>query len=59
MTVASRTVRSVSFAAILGLSLGVSAPGALAMETTVLAQGAPAGQGSQANKANIDFTKTG
>lgn len=59
MTVASRTVRSVSFAAILGLSLGVSAPGALAVETTVLAQGAPAGQGTQANKANIDFTQKG
>ncbi|MDK4311920.1 SpaH/EbpB family LPXTG-anchored major pilin [Corynebacterium accolens] len=59
MTVASRTVRSVSFAAILGLSLGVSAPGALAVETTVLAQDTPAGQGAQANKANIDFSKTG
>lgn len=59
MTVASRTVRSVSFAAILGLSLGVSAPGALAVETTVLAQEAPAGQDTQAKKANIDFTQKG
>lgn len=53
MTVVSRTVRSVSFAAIIGLSLGVSAPGAFAADPTEIAQS------DGVNKANIDFGKTG
>ena len=48
----SRTARSVTFAAIAGLALGVSAPGALAQENPGAEQGA-------VNKANIDFTKKG
>ncbi|MHC2547869.1 SpaH/EbpB family LPXTG-anchored major pilin [Corynebacterium hesseae] len=48
----SRTARSVAFAAIAGLALGVSAPGALAQENPGAEQGA-------VNKANIDFTKKG
>lgn len=48
----SRTARSVAFAAIAGLALGVSAPGALAQENPGTEQGA-------VNKANIDFTKKG
>ncbi|VEH73760.1 SpaH/EbpB family LPXTG-anchored major pilin [Corynebacterium segmentosum] len=53
MAVTSRVVRSVSCAAIIGLSLGVSAPGALAQDTEAVAQAGPV------NKANIDFTKQG
>lgn len=47
----SRTARSVTFAAIVGLSLGISAPAAVAqdMETSAVS----------VNKANIDFSKTG
>ena len=48
----SRTARSVTFAAIVGLSLGISAPGALAQENAGTEQGA-------VNKANIDFAKKG
>lgn len=48
----SRTARSVAFAAIAGLALGVSAPGALAQENPGAEQGA-------VNKANIDFAKKG
>lgn len=48
----SRTARSVAFAAIAGLALGVSAPGALAQENPGVEQGA-------VNKANIDFAKKG
>lgn len=48
----SRTARSVSFAAIVGLSLGISAPGALAQEDSAVEQGA-------VTKANIDFAKKG
>ncbi|WP_066512042.1 SpaH/EbpB family LPXTG-anchored major pilin [Corynebacterium sp. CMW7794] len=48
----SRTARSVAFAAIAGLALGVSAPGALAQDNPGAEQGA-------VNKANIDFTKKG
>lgn len=47
----SRTARSVTFAAIVGLSLGVSAPGALAIAEEAQAAGVV--------KANIDFDKTG
>ncbi|MHC9725773.1 hypothetical protein ACNQTW_07275 [Corynebacterium diphtheriae] len=47
----SRTARSVTFAAIVGLSLGVSAPGAFAQDERpqVVAQAS----------GNIDFTKEG
>ena len=48
----SRTARSVTFAAVVGLSLGISAPGALAEEAPAVEQGA-------VNKANIDFSKKG
>lgn len=47
----SRTARSVTFAAIVGLSLGVSAPGAFAQTDGV--------QVADVAKANIDFNKTG
>ncbi|ODS19345.1 fimbrial assembly protein [Corynebacterium diphtheriae] len=47
----SRTARSVTFAAIVGLSLGISAPGAFAQAEGV--------QAADVNKANIDFSKTG
>ncbi|MBG9345391.1 fimbrial assembly protein [Corynebacterium diphtheriae] len=47
----SRTARSVTFAAIVGLSLGVSAPGAFAQTDGV--------QVADVAKANIDFKKTG
>lgn len=50
----STTLRSVTFAAIAGLSLSLAAPGAIAApEVTTLAQA----QGP--SKANIDFTKKG
>ncbi|HCD4227359.1 TPA: SpaH/EbpB family LPXTG-anchored major pilin [Corynebacterium striatum] len=48
----SHTARSVAFAAIAGLALGVSAPGAIA----VAQEGS---QVQQVQKANIDFSKTG
>lgn len=48
----SRTARSVAFAAIAGLALGVSAPGALAQEN-------PGAEQPAVNKANIDFNKKG
>lgn len=49
----SRTARSVTFAAIVGLSMGVSAPAAIAQpEGPAVEQGA-------VNKANIDFNKKG
>lgn len=49
----SRTARSVTFAAIVGLSMGVSAPAAIAQpEEPAVEQGA-------VNKANIDFNKKG
>ena len=59
----SRSTRSVSiaFAAVVGLSLGVSAPGALAQVeggATQVEDGATAEQGT-VEKANIDFSKTG
>lgn len=47
----SRTARSVTFAAIVGLSLGVSAPGAFAQAEGV--------QAADVHKANIDFNKPG
>ncbi|CAB0722235.1 isopeptide-forming domain-containing fimbrial protein [Corynebacterium diphtheriae] len=47
----SRTARSVTFAAIVGLSLGVSAPGAFAVAEEV--------QAVQAASGNIDFKRTG
>ncbi|CAB0487558.1 SpaH/EbpB family LPXTG-anchored major pilin [Corynebacterium diphtheriae] len=45
----SLTIRSVTFAAVAGLSLGISAPGVIAV----------AQESSQVQKANIDFNKTG
>ena len=49
----SRTARSVTFAAIVGLSMGVSVPAAIAQsEDPTVEQGA-------VNKANIDFSKKG
>ena len=53
----SRTARSVTFAAVVGLSLGISAPGALAEDGTVAAQ--PAAEQGAVNKANIDFNRKG
>ena len=59
----SRTARSVTFAAVVGLSLGISAPGALAQDDTpadasaTTTSEAPAG--TSVNRANIDFSKTG
>ncbi|MDO5032437.1 SpaH/EbpB family LPXTG-anchored major pilin [Corynebacterium sp.] len=53
----SRTARSVSFAAIVGLSTALAAPGiAAAEQVSVLAQEAPA---QNVASGNIDFTKTG
>ncbi|SCX25020.1 SpaH/EbpB family LPXTG-anchored major pilin [Corynebacterium jeikeium] len=53
----SMTLRSVTFAAIAGLSMSLAAPGAIAApEVTTLAQGEQA-QGP--SKANIDFSKKG
>lgn len=52
----SRTARSVTFAAIVGLSMGISAPAAIAApETAIVAQADATG----ATTANIDFNKTG
>ncbi|CAB0701434.1 fimbrial assembly protein [Corynebacterium diphtheriae] len=48
----SLTIRSVTFAAVAGLSLGISAPGAIA----VAQEGS---QVQQVQKANIDFNKEG
>ena len=59
----SRTARSVTFAAVVGLSLGISAPGALAQgdtsadATAITASEAPSG--TSVNRANIDFSKKG
>lgn len=59
----SRTARSVTFAAVVGLSLGISAPGALAQDDTpadasaTTTSEAPAG--TSVNRANIDFSKKG
>lgn len=53
----SRTARSVTFAAVVGLSMGISAPGALAEDGTVAAQ--PAAEQGAVNKANIDFNRKG
>ncbi|CAB0673803.1 fimbrial protein [Corynebacterium diphtheriae] len=49
----SLTIRSVTFAAVAGLSLGIAAPGAIAQS-----EGATVEQGA-VNKANIDFKKKG
>ena len=53
----SRTARSVTFAAVVGLSMGISAPGALAEDGAVDAQ--PAAEQGAVNKANINFNKKG
>ncbi|MFG6302215.1 SpaH/EbpB family LPXTG-anchored major pilin [Corynebacterium hesseae] len=63
----SRTARSVTFAAVVGLSLGISAPGALAQGDTSADAPAPttstttaeAPSGTSVNRANIDFSKVG
>ena len=52
----SRTARSVTFAAVVGLSLGISAPGALAQDDTATSE---ASAGTSVNPANIDFNKKG
>lgn len=53
----SMTLRSVTFAAIAGLSMSLAAPGAIAApEVTTLAQGE---QAQDPSKANIDFSKKG
>ena len=49
----SLTIRSVTFAAIAGLSLGIAAPGSIAV-----AQDSPAAE-AQVQKGNIDFNKKG
>lgn len=48
----SLTIRSITFAAVAGLSLGIAAPGAIA----VAQEGA---QVQQPQKANIDFKRKG
>ena len=53
----SRTARSVTFAAVVGLSMGISAPGALAEDGAVDAQ--PAAEQGAVNKANINFNQKG
>ncbi|WP_225746326.1 SpaH/EbpB family LPXTG-anchored major pilin [Corynebacterium sp. Marseille-P4611] len=53
----SRTARSATFAAVVGLSMGISAPGALAQDGVVDAQ--PAAEQGAVNKANINFNKKG
>lgn len=53
----SRTARSVTFAAVVGLSMGISAPGALAQDGTAVEQ--PAGEQGAVNKANINFNQKG
>ena len=58
----SRTARSVTFAAVVGLSMGISAPGALAEDGTAVEQPAveqPVVEQGAVNKANIDFSKKG
>lgn len=50
----SLTVRSVTFAAIAGLSLGIAAPGSIAV-----AQDNAIEQTQEAQKGNIDFSETG
>ena len=50
----SRTARSVTFAAVVGLSLGISAPGALAEDATPTTE-----QQSTTQKGNIDFSQKG
>lgn len=59
----SRTARSVTFAAVVGLSLGISAPGALAQGDTSTDASATttseAPSGTSGNPANIDFEKMG
>ena len=56
----SLTLRSVTFAAIAGLSMSLAAPGAIAApEVTVLAQEAGQDQAQAPAKANIDFSKKG
>lgn len=54
----SRFVRSATFAAIVGLSMTLGAPAALAADTMVVAQG-EGGSTAETHKANIDFSKTG
>ncbi|WP_311488795.1 SpaH/EbpB family LPXTG-anchored major pilin [uncultured Corynebacterium sp.] len=49
----SLTIRSVTFAAIAGLSLGIAAPGSIAV-----AQDSPAAE-AQVQKGNIDFSRKG
>ena len=53
----SRTARSVTFAAVVGLSMGISAPGALAQDGAFDAQ--PAAEQGAVNKANINFNQKG
>ena len=53
----SRTARSVTFAAVVGLSLGISAPGALAQDNTSTPPTAV--EGTTTPKGNIDFSKKG
>lgn len=56
----SRTARSVSFAAIVGLSLGISAPVAFAQEEGNTATAINPGERNEgAGAGNIDFSKTG
>lgn len=56
----SLTLRSVTFAAIAGLSMSLAAPGAIAApEVTVLAQETGQDQAQAPAKANIDFSKKG
>ncbi|CAB0626771.1 isopeptide-forming domain-containing fimbrial protein [Corynebacterium diphtheriae] len=55
----SRTARSVTFAAIVGLSLGVSAPGAFAQGVDVTKAIGVTGQNPAAGAGNIDFSQTG
>ena len=53
----SLTVRSVTFAAIAGLSLGIAGPGSIAVAQQD--ENAPIEQAQEAKKGNIDFSKKG
>lgn len=55
----SLTIRSVTFAAVAGLSLGIAAPGAIAVAEESILQNLQGDEDDNVKKANIDFTKTG
>ncbi|MHC9966581.1 SpaH/EbpB family LPXTG-anchored major pilin [Corynebacterium diphtheriae] len=55
----SLTIRSVTFAAVAGLSLGIAAPGAIAVAEENALQSQQSEEGNNVEKANIDFNRTG